>query len=207
MTIYLYHKQHTITGLSYFGKTKGPDPIGYLGSGVYWRNHLKIHGETINTVALWGFESQEECTKFAVEFSIKNDIVNSDKWANLCIEDGIGGGDVLSQLDPVRYAEICKRRSLKTKASWDIRNKSAHSKKQTTIWETRPPEEKKAIYSKIANTLRNKTPEEREVTRLKRKETETKRAPLECPYCKLHGKGVANMYRYHFDNCKKKIIA
>ena len=203
MTIYLYHKRHLITGLNYFGKTKS-DPLNYLGSGIYWRNHLKKHGETIITVSVWEFHTQEECTQFAINFSIENNIVNSPEWANLCIEDGIGGGDILSQLDQRRYEEICKNRSIKTKNAWLYRDKVDHSIKQSDIWKSRSNEEKTKIYSKISSTLLNKTVEEREATRLKRKETESRRAPLTCPHCSLSSKNVANMNRYHFDKCKNK---
>jgi hypothetical protein len=204
MTIYLYHKRHLNTGLNYFGKTKG-DPINYNGSGVYWNAHLKKHGYLIETVNVWEFVSQEECTKFAINFSTKHDIVKSDRWANLCVEDGIGGGDVLSQLAKERYDEICAGRSIKTKASWAKRSKTEHAETQSAIWTARGPTGKKEIYDKISKTLKSKTPEQMKVTRAKRKITESRRAPLVCPHCQLISKGVANMYRYHFDKCKKKL--
>ena len=40
MIIYLYLKQHNITGLKYFGKTE-QNPYKYKGSGIYWLRHLK----------------------------------------------------------------------------------------------------------------------------------------------------------------------
>lgn len=148
MIIYLYHKRHKVTGLNYFGKTKRKDPFNYLGSGVYWCNHLKKHGEEVETVQIWSFDDQESCTKFAIEFSIKNNIVESTKWANLCIEDGIGGGDVLSQLSKERYREICENRAKKTKKSWNKRDKKAQAITQSQIWKLRPKDIKNEIYKK-----------------------------------------------------------
>lgn len=92
MTIYLYIKQHTITGLKYFGKTTKVDPYKYLGSGSYWQRHIKTHGkEHVITCQLFTFESQEECTKFALEFSKTNNIVESKEWANFRNENGLDG--------------------------------------------------------------------------------------------------------------------
>lgn len=90
--IYLYVKVHTKTGLMYFGKTTADNPYTYTGSGSYWQKHIKKHGlEHIITTKIWTFTDQEECTKFAIEFSKKNNIVESKSWANLRIENGRDG--------------------------------------------------------------------------------------------------------------------
>ena len=91
-TIYLYVKKHSITGLKYFGKTQTPDPYKYLGSGSYWTKHIRKHGtEHIQTLEVWKFEDQEECTEFALKFSEENHIVESKEWANLRPENGLDG--------------------------------------------------------------------------------------------------------------------
>lgn len=221
MTIYLYHKRHKVTGLNYFGKTKGTDPFNYLGSGVYWRKHLNKHGEDIETLQVWSFYDQESCTKFATEFSTKNNIVESKEWANLCIEDGIGGGDLLSQMSEERYQEICKNRSKKTKKSWNKRDKKTHANIQSQIWKSRPKNIKNEIYKKISDTLKNKPLAERQSTLQKRRKTLSKRTPesilqekerrkitlskrptLTCPHCSKQSKSRVNMRRYHFDECR-----
>ena len=93
MTIYLYVKHHTKTGLKYFGKTEKPDPYKYKGSGVYWKPHINKYGtQFVETIQIWEFQDQEEATKFALEFSKQNNIVESNEWANLVIEDALGGG-------------------------------------------------------------------------------------------------------------------
>ncbi|NDH69296.1 MAG: hypothetical protein EBY22_15630 [Gammaproteobacteria bacterium] len=88
---YLYIKQHKITGLKYFGMTATKDPYVYLGSGKYWRRHLAAHGKDIDTTNVWEFDSIESCEKFAVEFSISHNIVESVEWANLRPENGRDG--------------------------------------------------------------------------------------------------------------------
>ena len=59
MTIYLYVKQHSITGLKYFGKTTKIDPFLYKGSGKYWQRHIKKYGKNfIETLEVWGLMIQ-----------------------------------------------------------------------------------------------------------------------------------------------------
>jgi len=90
---YLYIKQHSITGLLYFGKTYKADPIAYNGSGMHWRRHVTKHGmEHIETLWYCLFTDQEECIKFALMFSKLHDIVKSPLWANMIYENGLGNG-------------------------------------------------------------------------------------------------------------------
>ena len=88
MNIYLYIKQHSITKLKYFGVTE-KDPTSYLGSGTYWKNHIKKHGKQyVKTLKIYTFTNQETCSKFAKEFSDTNNIVESKEWANQITESG-----------------------------------------------------------------------------------------------------------------------
>jgi hypothetical protein len=89
---YLYIKQHSITGLKYLGKTTNADPYAYNGSGKYWIPHIKKHGkEYIQTT--WVSEPYFDTSiiEEAIRISIENDVVKSDEWANLQIENGIDG--------------------------------------------------------------------------------------------------------------------
>ena len=89
MIIYLYIKQHSITKLKYFGRTI-KNPWKYNGSGTYWTQHIKKHGvEFVETIAVFEFETQDDCSRFALDFSNKNRIVESTEWANLVLEDGM----------------------------------------------------------------------------------------------------------------------
>ena len=94
MNIYLYIKQHSITGIKYFGKTI-QDPYTYIGSGKRWLNHINTHGrEHVITTAVWKFDCEDAAKKFAINFSIKNNIVEDFTWANLQIENGIDGAPI-----------------------------------------------------------------------------------------------------------------
>jgi hypothetical protein len=98
MTIYnenfkptwLYIKQHGVTGKLYFGKTCKKDPIKYLGSGSYWKNHIKKYGvEHVKTLWCHLFFDEESIKEFAIWFSHEHKIVESKQWANILIEDGL----------------------------------------------------------------------------------------------------------------------
>lgn len=89
---YLYIKTHNDTGLKYFGKTIGKNPNAYKGSGTRWLNHINYHGYNVTTEILGYYITEEECKQVALEFSKKNNIVESTDWANLELEDGLNGG-------------------------------------------------------------------------------------------------------------------
>lgn len=88
---YLYVKTHNVTGLKYFGKTT-KNPFKYLGSGVYWLRHIKLHGIDITTEIIGLYYRKEDIKQIAESFSIKHDIVNSIHWANCKLENGLDGG-------------------------------------------------------------------------------------------------------------------
>lgn len=95
MKITLYIKTHKKTGLKYFGKVTGwKDPYIYHGSGKYWRKHLRKHGYDVDTQIVGEFDDIQKCSEFAIRFSAENNIVESEEWANLQIENGIDGAPV-----------------------------------------------------------------------------------------------------------------
>lgn len=91
MTIYyLYVKTHRKTGLKYLGYTSHKDPFKYPGSGKYWKLHLKVHGNEHGTEILLESTSKEEISTLGKYYSLLWNIVDSDQWANLKIEEGDG---------------------------------------------------------------------------------------------------------------------
>ena len=88
---WLYIKQHNVTGLKYFGMHGGADPAKYRGSGTFWKNHLKAHGNDVTTTWCQLFTSKDALVEHAIKFSSENDIVNSAEWANLIPETGLEG--------------------------------------------------------------------------------------------------------------------
>jgi hypothetical protein len=90
MSIYLYVKTHSITGLKYLGMTTARDPHAYKGSGVYWKAHLKKHGSTYSTIILVESISIEEIKEYGLHYSALWNVVESNEWANLIPESGSG---------------------------------------------------------------------------------------------------------------------
>jgi hypothetical protein len=90
MTIYLYVKTHTKTGLKYLGKTE-QDPYTYRGSGKYWKLHLNKHGDDVWTNVIFQSDDKDEIRRQGVLFSTLWDVVSSKEWANLKLEEGDGG--------------------------------------------------------------------------------------------------------------------
>lgn len=86
---FLYIKTHSITGLKYFGKTTKSDPVSYRGSGKYWNDHLRVHGEDFTTEILGLYYDEVSCKNAAIKFSMDNNIVKSKQWANFRNEDGL----------------------------------------------------------------------------------------------------------------------
>lgn len=91
MTIYLYVKTHTITGLKYLGQTSNDDPYSYTGSGTYWLLHLQKHGKNFTTEIIKECASKDELKEWGIYYSRLWNIVDSDEWANLKEEQGDGG--------------------------------------------------------------------------------------------------------------------
>ena len=88
----LYIKQHSITKKKYFGKTSTQDPIKYLGSGTYWQKHIKKHGKQfVETLWVSDLYYDTSIVEPALQFSYENNIVESDDWANLMVENGLDG--------------------------------------------------------------------------------------------------------------------
>ena len=183
--IYLYLKQHKITGLKYFGRTTSKNPFKYKGSGKRWGYHCNKHGwEHITTIDIWGFDCQEACTEFALKFSKQNNIVESIEYANLEIEDGLNGK--LSGITPPykrkpRIGPISERHA-------------AQLRKIQQMWIGR-----KHRPETIEKMRKPKTQEQKE--RMKASAKTKKLKLLTCPHCDKSGKG-SGMYRFHFSNCK-----
>lgn len=184
--IYLYVKRHNKTGLMYFGKTFR-EPETYKGSGKYWERHISKYGDDVSTIWKELFYDRTKLIEFATFFSEEFNIVKSEKWANLIIENGLDGnpnGLKRGPLTDEHKAKISK--ALKGRKQTD-EEKLAHSlAMQGRIFSE---EHRKKIS--IANSISH-----RGIT--------YKQKIVECPHCNKSG-GKPNMTRYHFDNCKYKI--
>ena len=187
---YLYIKQHSITGLKYFGKTT-KDPYKYIGSGKHWKRHIKNHGkEYIETLWFQLFLDIESLMDYALKFSLENNIVESSAWANLIPENGLDGGVVGQKQSPETKEKISTAHTGKKQSSETIAKISA-----SLTGKKRSPEH-------AAKMIGRKHSAET-VAKMSASHTGKKKSIIECPYCNKSG-GRNAMTRYHFNNCKLK---
>jgi hypothetical protein len=93
MEKYILYLKTSPLGLKYLGKTT-KDPYKYIGSGKIWLRHLKKHEistDEIKTEILFETDNLEEFKIKSKEISIKLNIVESEEFANLKVEEGDGG--------------------------------------------------------------------------------------------------------------------
>lgn len=183
MITYLYHKRHKLTGLNYFGKTIR-DPYMYNGSGIHWNRHLAKHGPNVETIQVWAFEDLAECSKFAIDFSIKHNIVESIEWANLINENGITGG--YNQTAYTNEAQLKKSKRLKGK----VRSKTTLEKMSAS---------KKGLQAGNKNPMYGKKHTNETLAKLK-----VAKPKYLCYHCNSLIGGKSNYERWHGNNCKSK---
>jgi len=93
--------EHNITGLKYFCKTSILDRLyRYKGSGSAWTKHMREHGFDVKVGLLGFYIDEDRCLNAAKTFSIENNIVDSDEWANLVIETGRMGASMIGERNP-----------------------------------------------------------------------------------------------------------
>ena len=203
---YLYIKIHNKTRLKYFGKTTNKNPIKYMGHGKYWRRHLEKHGNDVDTLWYHLYTDKTLLIEEALAFSNSHDIVNSQEWANLKLENGIDGGAMPGHVvtSTTRKKIGDKNRGRKMSDSFS-QMRSANMKKQMqagrTPWNknltgiTSPKKGKKylpltdAHKEKISKSLKGKSKPKR-----------TKEHSLNISKAK-----VGKVGHLHTNNAKKKI--
>lgn len=132
-TVYLYVKQHRLTGLKYFGKTT-KDPHKYDGSGLLWTRHINKHGrEYVDTLDVWAFDALDECTAFAMHYSETNNIVESNDWANMKYENGLDGWVKGTKQKPESISKRVRTRKLKGYVTSNATKKKISESVKSTI--------------------------------------------------------------------------
>jgi len=184
MSIYLYLKQHNITGLKYLGQTS-KDPFDYKGSGKHWKLHISKHGYDVSTTILYETPYMEEISEQGLYYSDLWNIVGSPEFANLKPESGEGGihsGEIIAKI-----AAGNKGRTHSEEAKAKI---SAANKGKTLSDETK---------TKISASKLKMSDETKAKMSVALKGRQQPKAT--CPHCGKTG-GERSMKRYHFDNCK-----
>jgi hypothetical protein len=205
---WLYIKQHNDTGLQYFGKTIVADPFKYKGSGTRWLYHLNLHHNNVTTVWCKLFTDVDQLVAYAIDFSLNNNIVESDKWANLIIENGLDGGTTPSDCTKEKmrlantgrkYSEETKQKIRATKANYVITEETR--KKMSLAQKGRIVSEE--TKQKLKRTNTGKKHHISSIEKMKVSRSEVVYKSVVCPHCGKEG-AINNMPRYHFDKCKAK---
>lgn len=150
---YLYIKQHSVTGLKYFGKTSKEDPITYLGSGKHWLKHINKHGQGyVETIWYQLFSNKDELTNFALTFSKENNIVESKDWANLKEENGLDGGF------NKHTEESNEKNRLKAKERWSNGVYNTEKLRLSRIGFKQPQSQKDTLSEKLSKIWEVTTP-------------------------------------------------
>ena len=217
----LYIATHNKTGLMYFGKTtrwftENDLQLNYHGSGVYWLNHLKTHGDDV-TMRIYKICELQDVTNSAIDFSIQHNIVESKEWANLKIEDGLDGGSISGILHPCHGTNISEEHKQKiSDANKDIPKSKEHRQKLSKSRKGKShPEDTKMKISKSNSGEKNgfygkSHSDETKLkisSSMKGKENiykGTKEEIIICPHCNKNG-GLRAMKRWHFDNCRSQL--
>jgi len=110
MLYYLMIKSHNKTKLKYLCQHFGikESCFAYSGSGTYWKRHLKKYGKDISTEILFETNSLEKLKNKGLYYSELYNVVESDEWANLCIETGADGGVIGRKLSEKEKQKISK---------------------------------------------------------------------------------------------------
>lgn len=107
---YLYVKTHNETGLKYFGYTESENPHEYRGSGKKWKRHIKKYGYDVTTKIIFSSEDRDITKQKALFYSEFFDIVISNEWANLTIEQLEGGFTHINNSEEIRKKATEKKR-------------------------------------------------------------------------------------------------
>jgi hypothetical protein len=203
---YLYIKTHNKTGLKYFGKTI-QDPYIYEGSGYYWESHINVHGYDVTTELLNHGNPYVDETEFkeaAMEFSIKNNIVESSEWANLRLETGDGGDTSMCE----NYINSIANRDMSgnNNPMWG-KTSFAKGKTYEEIYGGEKAKELKKMRVEVATGRKLSEESLKKMANSISKSTKGilkgSQKIVTCIHCGKTG-GVSLMNRWHFTNCKFK---
>lgn len=122
MTIYyLMVKTHNITGLKYLCQTSKQDPYNYSGSGIDWKTHIKLFGNSVSTEIIAECKSKPELNKQGRYYSKLWNIVNGQDdygnkiWANRIPETGGGGSPSTQTREKLRQSQLGIKKPPRTK--------------------------------------------------------------------------------------------
>lgn len=206
MIIHLYKKTHNITGLQYFGKTSR-DPYNYKGSGVYWKRHLKTHGNDVATEIIASFDDitqKEELIQFATNYSNTHKICESKLWANLKPENGLDGGTFSEWISESTRKKMSKNRKGKVgrPSGWQHDEETLQKMSESAKERCKRNGPPKGAW-KEGQSAYNKGKSMSEAQKEKIRKTKQDAPLFKCVHCDKE-MNIGNLKRWHGDNCNAK---
>lgn len=213
MYYYIYRITNTDNNKIYIGVHKTHNlNDGYMGSGKIIRNAIEKYGiDNFKKDILEFFETYEEALQKEKEIVTDEFLLREDTY-NLR-RGGTGGFDYINKNDlngNKKNPKYGKTNHFYGKShSKEVKEKLANlAKKQ---WTGVPKTEEHKQKIKQSNTGKIFTEErKRNISNSKKgKPSWNKGIPAErwkCPHCGREGGGSSNKTRYHFDNCKERIL-
>lgn len=213
---YIYVKQSP-KGLLYLGKTVR-EPFSYRGSGKRWLSHLakyEFRSNDCKTYILHETANKQELIRLGLYYSNLFNVVNSDQWANLKVEEGDGGATRLGMKNKKETNQKISESHIGLKHTSDtieklriiaknrIHTEESNKRRSETLSGRKRPVE---VVEKIKKGLTGRKLSSSHVEALKGpREPYGKQVICKCEYCGVEG-GKNSITRWHNDNCKHKNI-
>lgn len=148
---YLMIKVHNKTRLRYLCKKSTINRkycYSYRGSGKYWKQHLRQHGDDITTFIIGEYKNSNDLRINGIYWSEAFNVVDSKEWANLIIEKGDGGmtWDFLSNEKQDRVRSILSRKNKHTSKKKRLANERRAERKRNGIF----TENEKKWYKRLS---------------------------------------------------------
>jgi hypothetical protein len=208
----LYLKTHRKTGLKYLGYTKN-DPFKYRGSGKYWKDHIKKHGNDVLTEILFQSDKIDEISAKGLEYSVEWNIAESQEFANHCFEDGNKGyGNANINFKGHPQTEETRKKISQNNGRG---NKGKFGKDHPSYGHKMSDETKAKLkmglmsyytstnyqgpWNKGKKVGPHTDDRRRKISLSANKDPKDK---IQCPHCHKIG-GKPAMLRFHFDKCKE----
>jgi group I intron endonuclease len=190
-----------VNGKYYIGQDSKNDP-NYLGSGKLLKYAIEKYGiENFQKEILETCNTKEQLNEREIFWISKLDAIET----GYNIARGGGGGDTLT--NHPEYEKIIAILKTRPKQKWTKERKLAISGDKNPA--KRPDVRKKISENRTGKTTglfgdKNsaKRPEVRK--KISEKLSGKPKPKIKCPHCDVEGQ-PANMYRWHFDKCKKTI--
>jgi hypothetical protein len=192
----------------YLGMTT-QNPESYRGSGLYWTRHLREHGNLVDTIVIAECQTMEEIKELGMFYSMEFQVVESEIFANLVIEQGENSSGMRGKKQKQETRLKISRSLLGHKVTEETRKKLSDSNSGKTAWNKGViglhyhSEEHKQKLSDRYKLSGNPFFGREHSDSFKEKQRNKQKEHVSCPYCGKQG-AVRIMKRWHFNNCKER---